>query len=105
MEHELTHYFQWVNSLNLTPIGQERQATKYARYIMDEYAATREHASYQYNTWGNPISMTDTSGTGNENENPVNLIDDDGHLPKWGKLSWKNNGNLKRRYLMSSISL
>lgn len=41
--HELTHYYQWINSLRLTPIGQERQATKYARYILDEYAETREH--------------------------------------------------------------
>ena len=41
--HELTHYFQWINALKLTPIGQERQATKYARYILDEYAETREH--------------------------------------------------------------
>ena len=41
--HELTHYFQWINSLKLTPIGQERQATKYARYVLDEYAETREH--------------------------------------------------------------
>lgn len=41
--HELTHYFQWINSLKLTEIGQERQATKYARYILDEYAETREH--------------------------------------------------------------
>lgn len=31
------------NALKLTPIGQERQATKYARYILDEYAETREH--------------------------------------------------------------
>ena len=41
--HELTHYFQWVNSLDLTPIGQERQATRYARFVLDEYAETREH--------------------------------------------------------------
>lgn len=40
--HELTHYFQWINDLQLTSIGMERQATKYARYIMDEYAETRE---------------------------------------------------------------
>ena len=26
--HELTHYFQWINALELTPIGMERQATK-----------------------------------------------------------------------------
>ena len=43
MAHELTHYFQWINSLHLTLIGEERQATKYARYILDEYAETREH--------------------------------------------------------------
>lgn len=41
--HELTHYFQWINALHLTLIGQERQATKYARYILDDYAETREH--------------------------------------------------------------
>ena len=41
--HELTHYYQWINSLKLTAIGEERQATRYARYILDEYAETREH--------------------------------------------------------------
>ena len=41
--HELTHYFQWINALELTPIGMERQATKYARYVLDDYAETREH--------------------------------------------------------------
>jgi len=41
--HELTHYFQWINDIQLTPIGEERQATMYARYIVDEYAETREH--------------------------------------------------------------
>ena len=29
--HELTHYFQWINALELTPIGMERQATKYSK--------------------------------------------------------------------------
>ena len=43
MGHELTHYFQWINGLQLTPIGEERQATRYARYVLDEYAETREH--------------------------------------------------------------
>lgn len=38
MAHELTHYFQWINALKLTPIGRERQANAYARYITDEYA-------------------------------------------------------------------
>ena len=29
--------------MELTPIGMERQATKYARYVLDDYAETREH--------------------------------------------------------------
>ena len=41
--HELTHYFQWINNLELTPIGEERQASAYAGFILDEYAETREH--------------------------------------------------------------
>ena len=41
--HEITHYFQWVNDLTLTLIGEERQARKYAKYVLYEYAETREH--------------------------------------------------------------
>lgn len=41
--HELTHYFQWVNNINLTEIGVERQANKYRDYILYEYAQTRDH--------------------------------------------------------------
>lgn len=41
--HELTHYFQWLNDLPLTLIGEERQATNYANRILDEYANTRDH--------------------------------------------------------------
>lgn len=41
--HELTHYFQWINDLKLTPRGEERQATMYSKYIIDEYHDTREH--------------------------------------------------------------
>lgn len=37
MAHELTHYFQWINALQLTPIGRERQATVYAQYVTSEY--------------------------------------------------------------------
>ncbi|MBK5491355.1 hypothetical protein JFT95_29105 [Bacillus sp. TH17] len=40
--HELTHYFQWINDINLTKIGYERQATTYSGYIIDEYKETRE---------------------------------------------------------------
>ena len=43
MAHELTHYYQWVNMIKLTEIGEERQATRYARRIIDKYAETREH--------------------------------------------------------------
>ena len=38
-----THYFQWLNDIKLTPIGEQRQATKYARIRLDEYAQTRDH--------------------------------------------------------------
>ncbi len=41
--HELTHYFQWINNLQLTSIGRERQATQYSHFIVDEYATTRDH--------------------------------------------------------------
>ena len=41
--HELTHYFQWVNDIQLTEIGVERQANAYANFIIEEYAETREH--------------------------------------------------------------
>ena len=43
LAHELTHYYQWINNIQLTPIGRERQANRYAEYIIDEYALTREH--------------------------------------------------------------
>ena len=35
--HELTHYYQWVNSEKLTPIGEERQASQYADRLITEY--------------------------------------------------------------------
>ena len=41
--HELTHYYQWINGLELTDIGAERQATVHARHILSEYIETREH--------------------------------------------------------------
>ena len=43
LAHELTHYFQWLNDLDLTLIGEERQATCYARQILSDYAQTRDH--------------------------------------------------------------
>lgn len=41
--HEICHYFQWLNDLDLTLIGEERQATNYSRKLMLEYAETRDH--------------------------------------------------------------
>lgn len=41
--HELSHYYQWINDLKLTPIGMERQANKYQESIVYEYSAIREH--------------------------------------------------------------
>ena len=41
--HELTHYFQWLNDLELTFVGEERQATNYSRQVLNEYAETRDH--------------------------------------------------------------
>ena len=35
--HELTHYYQWINSVTLTTIGEERQATSYSHSLMEEY--------------------------------------------------------------------
>lgn len=35
--HELTHYFQWINSLKLTEMGAERQANQYSILILEEY--------------------------------------------------------------------
>ena len=43
LAHELTHYFQWINNIELTQIGRERQAHRYANYVLDEYASTRDH--------------------------------------------------------------
>ena len=41
--HELTHYFQWLNDIQLTLIGEERQATIYANQILKDYAEIRDH--------------------------------------------------------------
>ena len=43
LAHELTHYFQWLNDVNLTPIGEERQATRCANLVIERYAQTRDH--------------------------------------------------------------
>ena len=41
--HELSHYYQWINDVKLTEVGEERQAKSYADFILNEYAETREH--------------------------------------------------------------
>ena len=43
ISHELTHYFQWINDIELTEMGEERQVKSYAGFIIDEYSETREH--------------------------------------------------------------
>ena len=37
LAHEFTHYFQWLNQIKLTYIGEERQATNYANRILDYF--------------------------------------------------------------------
>lgn len=41
--HELTHYFQWINDIELTDTEYERQAKKCSELIIYEYSQTREH--------------------------------------------------------------
>lgn len=43
LSHEITHYYQWINGIELTSIGIERQASRYSDYIVDEYSMTCEH--------------------------------------------------------------
>jgi hypothetical protein len=40
--HELTHYFQWLNSINLSLIGEERQASRIASFVLEQYADTKD---------------------------------------------------------------
>ena len=58
MAHELTHYYQWINSLKLTLIGEERQAQNYSSFILNEYIDHKEHRTS--NTHG-----TESTGTQN----------------------------------------
>ena len=44
--HELTHYFQHINNLQLTAIGEERQATVYANYILSDYTESRQGTNF-----------------------------------------------------------
>lgn len=45
LAHEISHYYQWLNDLKLTPIGEERQATSYAYAIVEEYKEECEASS------------------------------------------------------------
>lgn len=45
MLQRLAHYYQWLNDLKLTPIGEERQANSY------EYAIVYEYAEEINNEW------------------------------------------------------
>ena len=35
--HELTHYYQWLNDIELTAVGEERQALRYADNIVSYF--------------------------------------------------------------------
>ena len=37
LTHEIVHYFQYINNIQLTPRGMERQATIYSRSIIEYY--------------------------------------------------------------------
>ena len=41
--HELTHYFQWINSVDLEEKRLEHQANACSKSILKEYALTRDH--------------------------------------------------------------
>lgn len=43
LAHELSHYYQWINDVELTLRGIERQATSYAEGILAEYSDYTEH--------------------------------------------------------------
>ena len=47
LAHELTHYFQWLNQLELTPAGAERQANRCAGEIVGMYM---ELEKYDYSS-------------------------------------------------------
>ncbi len=43
LAHELTHYFQWINDVDLASEKAERQARYYKKKIVWEYSKTHEH--------------------------------------------------------------
>ena len=44
--HELTHYFQWLNHIEITEIGEERQATRWADIIVENYLHIKNKEKY-----------------------------------------------------------
>lgn len=44
--HELTHYFQWLNQIEITEIGKERQATRWADIIVKNYIHIKNKEKY-----------------------------------------------------------
>lgn len=58
--HELTHYFQWINGVELTEIGSERQATNYGRLILWDYMTGRYKELYTTAVW-NILGCSDAS--------------------------------------------
>lgn len=48
--HELTHYYQWINGLQYTEVGEERQAKRYATKIVENYRPHYEGWVRSYRT-------------------------------------------------------
>lgn len=46
LAHELTYYYQWLNQLELTYAGEERQAKIYAKQVIEEYLENREWSNW-----------------------------------------------------------
>lgn len=43
LAHEMTHYYQYVNKVNLSYRGEEIQASKTASIVLDLFSQTRDH--------------------------------------------------------------
>ena len=41
--HELTHYYQWILSKEMTVDEEEKQAVRIASYVIGKYRLTRDH--------------------------------------------------------------
>lgn len=42
LSHELTHYFQWINGVILSPSSEEKQASLCARYVVEYFLGSKD---------------------------------------------------------------